>query len=129
MPQLIKDRKVGDDRWSLVRDPEAPLPSGPVIVPLATWQARREALIARGDVGVWLAPADDPAALGGDVGALPVVAVDFPQFTDGRGYSIGRLLRERVRRERRGQREQNDADCVCHHSSSFSGGTLPSYNW
>jgi uncharacterized protein (DUF934 family) len=26
---------------------------------------------------------------------LPLVAVDFPAFTDGRGYSLGRLLRER----------------------------------
>ena len=45
------------------------------------------ALIARGDIGVWLAPADDPAALADDVARLPVIAVDFPQFTDGRGYS------------------------------------------
>jgi len=97
MPQLIKGRSVGDDRWTLVRDPDAPLPSGPVIVPLVTWQARREALAARGDVGVWLAPADDPAALADDVGGLPVIAVDFPQFTDGRGYSTGRLLRERYK--------------------------------
>ena len=26
---------------------------------------------------------------------LPVIAVNFPKFSDGRGYSIGRLLRER----------------------------------
>ena len=50
---------------------------------------------ARGDIGVWLAPDDDPAALAADVGTLPVIAVDFPQFTDGRGYSIGRALRDR----------------------------------
>ena len=52
-------------------------------------------MLARGDIGVWLAPADDPAALAADVAALPVIAVDFPKFTDGRGYSIGRLLRDR----------------------------------
>ena len=28
---------------------------------------------------------------------LRVIAVEFPQFTDGRGYSIARLLRERYR--------------------------------
>lgn len=97
MPRLIKDRAVVDDAWSLLREADAPadLPSkSPVIVPLAFWLAHREALMARDDVGVLLAPADDPAALAGDVGALPLIAVDFPKFTDGRGYSTARLLRE-----------------------------------
>jgi uncharacterized protein (DUF934 family) len=64
-------------------------------VPLALWRAARAALAPRADVGVWLAPADDPAELAGDVDALRLVAIDFPQFTDGRGYSSARLLRER----------------------------------
>ena len=95
MPQLIKDRALADDRWTLVREAEAALPVGAVIVPLVTWKAQRETLAARGDVGVWLAPADDPADLADDVARLPLVAVDFPQFADGRGYSIARLLRQR----------------------------------
>ena len=33
--------------------------------------------------------------LAADVAALPVIAVDFPRFADGRGYSIARLLRDR----------------------------------
>lgn len=97
MPQqLIKDRAIVDDRWSVVRDADAALPpTGPVIVPLATWKSNRESLSARGDVGVWLQPSDDPAELAKDTANLTIIAVDFPQFTDGRGYSIGRLLRER----------------------------------
>ena len=98
MSQLIKQRLVTDDRWILVREAAAlaDLPDGvPVIVPLKLWIERRAALIARGDVGVWLAPDEDPAALAGDVSRLPVIAIDFPQFTDGRGYSHARLLRER----------------------------------
>ena len=51
-------------------------------------------LIARGECGVWLAPHDDPAALAEDVRRLPVIAIDFPAFTDGRGYSLARLLRQ-----------------------------------
>jgi uncharacterized protein (DUF934 family) len=95
--QLIKDRSVVDDRWTLRREVgDAELPAAEsLIVPLATWKARREALRARGQIGVWLAPSDDPAELADDIATLPLVAVDFPQFTDGRGYSIGRLLRER----------------------------------
>jgi uncharacterized protein (DUF934 family) len=98
MPQLIKDRAIVDDRWTLIRDIEqfATVPADvPVIVPLAFWQPQRDALLARGNVGVWLAPNDDPAALAGDVGQLPLIAVDFLKFTDGRGYSTGRLLREK----------------------------------
>ena len=98
MSQLIKQRVVRDDRWVLVREAAAlgDLPDGvPVIVPLKLWLERRAALIARGEVGVWLAPAEDPAALASDVQRLAVIAVDFPQFTDGRGYSHARLLRSR----------------------------------
>jgi uncharacterized protein (DUF934 family) len=38
---------------------------------------------------------DDPAMLAGAVGLARVIAVNFPKFGDGRGYSIARLLRER----------------------------------
>ena len=97
MPQLIKNAAVADDAWTVVRDAAAAdaLPAGPVIVPFGLWRTERAALLARGSVGVWLAPSDDPAAIADDAAQLPVIAVDFPQFTDGRGYSTGRLLRER----------------------------------
>ena len=95
MPKpLIKDRQIIDDAWTLVRDAEAGAPAGPAILPLALWKTLRDSRAAA-DTGVWLAPADDPAELAGEVAELPVIAVDFPQFADGRGYSIGRLLRER----------------------------------
>ena len=42
-----------------------------------------------------LEPTDDPAIVAGAVGLAGVIAVNFPKFSDGRGYSIGRLLRER----------------------------------
>jgi uncharacterized protein (DUF934 family) len=44
---------------------------------------------------VWLDGAADPADIAGDLEHLALVAVRFESFTDGRGYSIGRLLRER----------------------------------
>lgn len=98
MPRLIRNRAIVDDRHALLREAASlcEVPDGiPVIVPLALWLDRRAALIARGEAGVWLAPADDPAALANDVHRLPVIAIDFPRFTDGRGYSHARLLRER----------------------------------
>ena len=98
MPQLIKHGVVIEDRWTLVRQAGslADLVDGePVIVPLALWLQARAALIARGDAGVWLGPDDDPAKIAPDLRFLPVIAIDFPVFTDGRGYSTARLLRER----------------------------------
>jgi phosphoadenosine phosphosulfate reductase len=98
MPQLIKNGALVDDRYTLLREAKslADVPAGSaVIVPLALWQAEREELRTRGDVGVLLVPSDDPATLTGDIGSLNVIAIEFPQFTDGRGYSIARLLRER----------------------------------
>jgi phosphoadenosine phosphosulfate reductase len=98
MPQLIKGRAVVDDRFALLRDARtlADVPEAvPVIVPLALWRAERATLVERGSVGVWLAPSDDPSELAADLVQLPVIAVDFPQFTDGRGYSTARLLRDK----------------------------------
>lgn len=42
-----------------------------------------------------LEPGDDPAKVADRLGAVARVEVNFPKFTDGRGYSIARLLRER----------------------------------
>jgi len=100
---LIKDRKLAHDRWKLLEAIEVgedgvarELPDGDVIVPLAAWRSLREALAGReGRIGVWLAGNDDPADIAADLGHLDIVAVRFKSFTDGRGYSIGRLLRER----------------------------------
>jgi uncharacterized protein (DUF934 family) len=97
MPRLIKDGAIVEDRWTLLRDAAsaADVPRAAAIVPLKLWLAEREALRTRADIGVWLNPADDPELLAADVAVLPLIAVDFPQFTDGRGYSTARLLRER----------------------------------
>ncbi len=99
MPRLIKDGAIVEDRWTLVREtPPGAFPAElPVIVPLAAWNAQRDALLARGEIGVWLSPEDDWELLASDLARLPVIGVDFPQFSDGRGYSTARLLRERYR--------------------------------
>jgi uncharacterized protein (DUF934 family) len=101
MPKIIKDRAIVDDAWRLIRPAaDGALPELPaqrdVILPLTMWQAQRENLLARkSKLGVWLAPIDEPEAIAADLNKFAVIAVDFPQFTDGRGYSIARLLRER----------------------------------
>jgi uncharacterized protein (DUF934 family) len=100
MPKLIKRDQVVDDDWAVLAAGATARDAAlqrRVIVPFALWRAERDDLHERGDVGVWLAPNDDPALLAGDVAHLPVIAVDFPKFGDGRGFSTARLLRDRYR--------------------------------
>jgi uncharacterized protein (DUF934 family) len=55
------------------------------------------ALATRDGCAVWLAPADEPAGVAEFLPQLPLVAIDFPTFKDGRGYSIASILRTRLR--------------------------------
>jgi uncharacterized protein (DUF934 family) len=96
MPTLIRNRQLATDSWQQPEPGGAIPPTGDLLVPLARWQSEREALLAReGRVGVLLEPADEPGVLAADLDRLALVAVNFPKFTDGRGFSTARLLRER----------------------------------
>lgn len=93
--RLIKNGAVIADEWQLLREiPETGLPAGKLIVPTNYWLEHRDSLRARGDIAVWLASDQPPALIADDLSALPLVAIDFPIFTDGRGFSYGRTLRE-----------------------------------
>jgi len=93
---IILNGAVVSDTWTFIEaGSDAPI-TDYSIVPLAAWLAiRDDAAHAQKRLGVWLAPADDASLLADDLARLPLIAVQFPAFTDGRGYSIARLLRER----------------------------------
>ena len=99
MPQIIRNRRVEEGSWKTLGvqpgEDLSLLPPGPVIVPLAAWKQRRDEFLARGEVGVWLRPEDDPGELAPDFATLALVAVHFPKVGDGRGYSTAVLLRRR----------------------------------
>ncbi|RNF29166.1 oxidoreductase [Massilia aurea] len=101
-PQIIKGREVVDDDWSVLKIDEGQtaetveVPAGKIIVPLTVWQAQRDALLGRAELGVWLAPDESAAVLKDDLQRFAVIAIDFPKFTDGRGYSIAYNLRKRL---------------------------------
>lgn len=96
--RVIKDRKIVDDGWELL--PEgAPLPeTGDVIVPLETWARWLEQPTPgrSGQVGVLLKSDERPEQIPA-LERAPLIAIEFPKFVDGRGYSSARLLRERFR--------------------------------
>ncbi|WP_259759065.1 DUF934 domain-containing protein [Pseudomonas sp. GCEP-101] len=113
---------AADDPWQLLREVSGELPTGHLILPLKEWLAgapcRSEGdaiVIAREQNspataqlggsransllqkhGVWLSPDDDPYQLEGLMDPLPLIAIDFPSFRDGRGYSLAYLLRSRL---------------------------------
>ncbi|MGE5769891.1 MAG: DUF934 domain-containing protein, partial [Betaproteobacteria bacterium] len=104
MAQLIKNRAVAVDTWKTleIADGATPadiaLPAGDTLFPLAVWQARRNEIISRHKrIGLLLQPDDRVEEVAGDLDYFVVIAINFPKFVDGRGYSTASLLRQRYR--------------------------------
>ncbi len=81
------------------------VPAGKHIIPFQFWLAHRDnqQLLERavaGEIGVWFAATDDvldhKQLIHAGQKLWPMVAVHFPIFRDGRGYSTAALLRERL---------------------------------
>ena len=106
MFMLIENGRIVSDGWrtlTLAED-DTPhsvrLPVGLVLVPLSVWKARRAELIYREyehgwPLGIWLAAEESAEAIEHDIDDFTVIAVDIDKFTDGKGFSTARLLRER----------------------------------
>lgn len=101
MADIIRNRAIVTDDWQLLRLEDGTtaenivLPEGRLIVPLAVWQQRRNDLLARQALGIWLAHDEGPDLIADDLTHFQVVAIDFPKFSNGRGYSSAALLRTR----------------------------------
>ncbi len=94
--QIIKDGKVIIDEWQLISsndETDASIEPN-TIIPLSVFEARKE-LAGRDDIGVWINNDVDIHTVADSIIKLPVIAIDFPTFMDGRGFSLARLLRER----------------------------------
>lgn len=86
---------VRDDPWQLIRETTDELPAGPLILPLSRWLALN-ANTTTALEGVWLGPDDEVTNLTPWFPDLPLIALDFPSFRDGRAYSQAYLLRTRL---------------------------------
>lgn len=95
MPKIIKGREIVDDGYQTVSD--GALPPAPVLVSLPYFLEHRDAVLAHPHAkGVQLKPDQSPELLGDHVRQLDLIAIDFPAFADGRGYSHAWLLRNRL---------------------------------
>jgi uncharacterized protein (DUF934 family) len=93
---LVRNGKVAEDNFVRILDDAHIADAGAVIVPAVRLLAAAGELAARsGPTGViW--PNDRPVAeLAPHLDRLALVALMFPTFRDGRGYSQARILRER----------------------------------
>ncbi|PCJ37217.1 MAG: oxidoreductase [Cellvibrionales bacterium] len=96
MPKLLKNKTIVDNGWQVLpKDFDGVLPEAPCFVPLDYWLENKQNLQNPGAIGVWLDAEQEPEVLVEDIAGLQYLAVNFPTFMDGRGFSIGRLIRER----------------------------------
>lgn len=88
--------RIVEDDWIVVRDPQGPFaePGRRLIVPFAAFKDMEQPQ-ASDVTAVWISPDDDFEPGVSRLLTLDMIAVDFPVFRDGRGYSIAKLLRSR----------------------------------
>lgn len=91
---------VDNDPWQRVAEVTDAVSDGPLILPLNAWIARQDEATLRGErpsaEAICLAPDDEVESLQPYLTVLPLIAIDFPSFRDGRGYSQAYLLRTRL---------------------------------
>lgn len=104
MAEILKNGVVCNDTWQVLRPDLAEptesvtIASGQWIIPFSVWLAQRESLISRSDeIAIWISPSDDLNSVSEHFSNWPLIAIDFPKFTDGRGYSIAWRLRNHYR--------------------------------
>ena len=99
MPKLSKNGELLADNWQvLAKDATSSLGelgAGNWLVHIKWFLQNQEFLTDASNVSVWLDSDDEAASVADLVKRLPVIGVNFPVFTDGRGFSIGRTIRER----------------------------------
>jgi uncharacterized protein (DUF934 family) len=108
---IIKGHEVVEDDWLVLhlaepvegapkKDPATVhVPEGKFIVPLSLWLVQRALLEPRraaGEIAVWIASDERADAIKDELDQFPLIAIDFPKFTDGRGYSIAYNVRTRL---------------------------------
>lgn len=99
--KLLSNGAVVFDHWQILDDnteitKASDIPAGKVIVSLTHWRDFHATLSTRGSdkLGLLLQSDQSPRLIANELGQVSVVAINFPVFTDGRGYTYARELRE-----------------------------------
>ena len=96
MPQVLKDNRLIDDSWTLLTEDSESLPSGDILLSYSQWQTFSDQLDSHdGSFGVIIEGNADIEDIIEPLLKLPLIAINFPKFADGRAFSSARLIRER----------------------------------
>ena len=92
--EALGAQEIAND-WREVAD-DAPLATdAPSMISLARFKTLGDH-VHPAPIGVRLEPADAPEALDGHLHEIDLIAIRFPRYTDGRGYSQAQVLRRRM---------------------------------
>ncbi len=102
MQRLIKDGKLVDDHWVVIKQATDPgilqaLPGRDIIVPHRFWKLFQQDIAAySGKVTIWLDSDELARDIRDPLDSFPLIGLNFPVFSDGRSYTNARELRENL---------------------------------
>ncbi|ORU92105.1 MAG: oxidoreductase [Cycloclasticus sp. symbiont of Poecilosclerida sp. N] len=92
---LIKGNKIVADAWHVHADESVPKQDY-CIIDLACWQENKASLISQKlTFGLTLEGDADMTNVTDDLQHFALIAINFPSFVDGRGYSLAKNLRQK----------------------------------
>ena len=92
--EIIKDRKIITDSWSHLREQDDIPPEQPCTISLAQYTREQKSWTQRRQPwGIRLPNDISLDTLEGALDHVSLLTIEFPAFTDGRGYSLARSLR------------------------------------
>ena len=95
MQQVIKNGQLVNDDWNRV-DEVGLFPEGKILISMSSWNEQQVQFFKRyGEIGIWMESNENPEEIE-NLERIPVIGILFESFMDGRGFSIARLLRERL---------------------------------
>jgi len=97
MQRLLRSGRLEQDQHRYLEAGQSVPPDGLVLVPGSTWTALTTDLQDSKRVGVWMNVDEEPETIAAGLDRVPVLAIRFPAFNDGRGLSLAVLLRTRYR--------------------------------
>lgn len=93
--RVIKNKQIIEDSWQHSVE-GVPLHEGNTTVTLARWLAEKEQLLQhKGKIGLRLSSTDDLELISNDLAKMALIELNFAVFTDGRSFSMAKLLRDR----------------------------------
>lgn len=101
MQKLISKEALIDNPWTVLKVATGPeilqaAPGKNFIVPLSFWKLYRDELGEyNGNISIWLDSHEQVSEIGEELHIFPLIALNFPVFSDGRSYTNARELRER----------------------------------